>query len=102
MIIPITDNWRLVADRHCWSVQRYSGVFESGHKANKSKYKTQGYYSSIDSALIGLAKLIINDADTDGHAQAIAVAERTAKIINEAVLRAAENGDKIECPFRKD
>lgn len=55
MIIPVDQEWRIVSDAHCWTIQRKG----ADDKEGKPTWRGLKYLSTLPSALQELANLKI-------------------------------------------
>jgi len=59
MILPIDDKWRIKSDAYCWAIQKRHGV----NKLGEPKWDGYRYYSTLGSAVHGLAELELMTSD---------------------------------------
>lgn len=84
MIIPINENWRLRSDRHQWIVEQR--MVPSDKAKQKAPYWVgEAYYSTIESAAVGLYELRLRLSDAEGIREATEAAKALSKELQDAL-----------------
>jgi len=82
MIIPIDDNYRLMADVHCWHVQKARTRTKDGKQFKE--WKSIKWFNSADQAVTCLGNLMVRTSD----AATLAVALETIKDVTTTLSQA--------------
>ncbi len=79
MILPISDKYRLVSDRHGWAIQEFRP------KKNGDEWRPVLFYSDIGKAVSGLANLMLRTSDAQTLADALAEVENISRQLTRAL-----------------
>ena len=88
MIIPISDEWRITADRYNWIVQKYAGIQKDRRTgAAGPAWDAISFHQSLGSAAKSMAVTRLRLAPTVSLAEAVDAWESIASEIDEAFER---------------
>ena len=85
MILPIDEQYRIAADKHCWAIQELIKRKDRNTGQPTREWKPIRWYGSIDQTVNGLAGLMLRTSDVETLKDAIAEVDRIAATLGNAL-----------------
>ena len=84
-IIPINEEYRLVADTYQWIIQ------EARSRKGKKDWQSKWFYPTVQSALKGLGELMVRRCGAQTLAEALEAVEKVATTLSQALTPRIED-----------
>jgi len=82
MILPITEKYRLIADRYTWMIQEPRGI---DRKTGGIRWESIAWYPNLSQTVDGLYDLVLRTSDAKTVAEALQVAKQTTATLVQAL-----------------
>ena len=84
MILPLTPDWRIHSDNHCWILQKRA-ILKTGKRAGSETWINQTYHPSVSAAVNRAAEMNLRLCDAQSFTEALAEVERYTTAVSRSL-----------------
>ena len=90
MILPIDDEYRIMGDKHSWSIQK------GRMKGAEITWESVSWFNSLESTVNNLGQLMVRTSDAKTLAEALVEIEKIATLLTHALSPEFEVTRKVK------